>query len=87
MREVIFEAAKMTDKASALEHIAKKLNFPDYFGKNFDALNDCLTDISEETEISFDDISLFKSNLGISADMILKVLNHAAKQNGALKIK
>ena len=48
MKEVILEAAKMTDKASALEHIAQKLNFPDYFGKNFDALNDCLTDICEE---------------------------------------
>lgn len=25
--------------------LKQKLNFPDYYGKNFDALNDCLTDI------------------------------------------
>lgn len=87
MKKVIFEAAKMTDKVSALEHIAQKLDFPDYFGKNLDALNDCLTDISEETEISFDDVSLFKANLGISADMVLKVISLAAKKNPALKIK
>ena len=87
MKEVILEAAKMTDKASALEHIAQKLNFPDYFGKNFDALNDCLTDICEETAISFDNEALFKKNLGVYADIILKVIRFAAKQNPKIKLK
>ena len=34
------------------EYIADKLGFPEYYGKNLDALYDCLTDISEETEIT-----------------------------------
>jgi RNAse (barnase) inhibitor barstar len=34
------------------EYIAQKLGFPEYYGKNLDALYDCLTDISEETEIT-----------------------------------
>lgn len=34
------------------EYIAEKLDFPDYYGMNLDALYDCLTDISEETCIS-----------------------------------
>ena len=33
------------------EYIAEKLDFPGYYGKNLDALYDCLTDICEETEI------------------------------------
>ena len=33
------------------EYIAKKLEFPEYYGKNLDALYDCLTDIDEETEV------------------------------------
>ncbi len=87
MKEIIFEASKMIDKDSALKEIAQKLNFPDYFGNNFDALNDCLTDISEETKISFDDENLFKKNLGVYGDIIMKVITFAAKQNPKLKIK
>ena len=33
------------------EYIAQKLDFPEYYGKNLDALYDCLTDICDETEI------------------------------------
>jgi hypothetical protein len=33
-------------KAALLESIAKALDFPDWFGENWDALEDCLTDLS-----------------------------------------
>jgi hypothetical protein len=32
-------------KNSMLEKMARALDFPDYFGLNWDALNDCLTDM------------------------------------------
>jgi RNAse (barnase) inhibitor barstar len=32
-------------KKQFLEHAAKALNFPEWFGGNWDALNDCLTDL------------------------------------------
>lgn len=35
-----------SDKMSLLENIAKALAFPDWFGRNWDALEDCLTDLS-----------------------------------------
>ncbi|MBE6007799.1 MAG: hypothetical protein E7235_01215 [Lachnospiraceae bacterium] len=87
MKEITLEAAKMTNKDEALKHIAKKLDFPEYFGNNFDALNDCLTDISEETSISIDNEELFKGNLGVYAEIIKKVFQFAAKQNKNLKFK
>jgi RNAse (barnase) inhibitor barstar len=34
------------DKATALDAIAAALSFPDYFGRNLDALYDMLTDLS-----------------------------------------
>ncbi|WP_326837667.1 barstar family protein [Amycolatopsis rhabdoformis] len=34
------------DKGSTLDAIAKAMSFPDYFGRNLDALYDMLTDLS-----------------------------------------
>ena len=34
------------DKAQLLKNIAAALHFPDWFGHNWDALEDCLTDLS-----------------------------------------
>ena len=37
---------RLASKAGFLGRAARALNFPDWFGKNWDALNDCLTDLS-----------------------------------------
>jgi RNAse (barnase) inhibitor barstar len=39
------DAAHVRDKEGFLDQIAKALHFPGYFGRNWDALNDCLTDL------------------------------------------
>lgn len=39
------DGTKIRDKKTYLQAIARALKFPDYFGKNWDALNDCLTDL------------------------------------------
>ena len=36
----------ITDKAALLRKIAAELGFPDWFGENWDALEDCLTDLT-----------------------------------------
>ncbi|EME52102.1 barstar family protein [Amycolatopsis decaplanina] len=42
----LIDGARTVDKDSTLDAIAEALSFPDYFGKNLDALYDCLTDLS-----------------------------------------
>lgn len=44
--DIRLDLADCTDKASLLECFASALAFPDWFGRNWDALSDCLTDLS-----------------------------------------
>ena len=39
------DGAEMTDKNQLMQEFAAVLNFPDYFGGNWDALRDCLGDV------------------------------------------
>lgn len=41
------DTRKLTTKEKSHEYLAKQLGFPEYYGKNLDALHDCLTDIKE----------------------------------------
>jgi RNAse (barnase) inhibitor barstar len=36
----------VTSKAEFLQAAAETMNFPDYFGENWDAFNECITDLS-----------------------------------------
>jgi hypothetical protein len=55
----VLNGSKIRDKQTFLEQIARVMKFPDYFGKNWDALNDCLTDLPRTSEKGF--ILLFES--------------------------
>ena len=44
-RCVVLDGAAVVDKASFLDECARGYGFPAYFGHNWDALADCLTDL------------------------------------------
>jgi RNAse (barnase) inhibitor barstar len=43
---VRIDLARLASKTGLLGRAARALKFPEWFGKNWDALNDCLTDLS-----------------------------------------
>ena len=51
MKSVILDAKKMVEKENMHEYFAKKFDLPEYYGKNLDALFDCLCEINEPTLI------------------------------------
>jgi len=61
------------------EVLAEKFGFPPYYGKNLDALHDCLTDIAEKT------IIILKKSKQIDS-RILTVLRDSEEENPKLKI-
>ena len=42
---------RLYDKEEAHAYLAEVFDFPSYYGHNLDALYDCLTELSEETEV------------------------------------
>ncbi len=54
------------DKAGLLAAIARALAFPDWFGGNWDALEDCLTDLSWRPGAAH--ILVFEATEGIAGD-------------------
>lgn len=47
----ILDGKNITDREMLHDTLASSLQLPDWYGRNLDALYDCLLDIQEETEI------------------------------------
>ena len=47
MKEIVLESKYLCDMEKSHDYLMKKLDFPDYYGKNLDALYDCLTDLRD----------------------------------------
>ena len=54
MRTITFCEHDLVSLEQMHEYLARELGFPEYYGANFSALNDCLTDISQPTRIVID---------------------------------
>lgn len=79
---ITLDAAEMNEKAQAHRYLADRLALPDYYGKNLDALYDCLTDLGE-TEIRF--VNLEQAE-GTYFARVLSVFREAEAENPSLHI-
>ena len=53
MREITIDCTGVTSGIALHALIAKSLDFPSHYGRNLDALYDCLTEINHQTQITF----------------------------------
>ncbi|MGX8693745.1 MAG: barstar family protein [Methanobrevibacter sp.] len=67
-------------KEKGHDYLMEMLDFPDYYGKNLDALYDCLCEIGVETEI------ILINGDEVSSEMIDTFVD-AASENDFLKFK
>ena len=51
MKIIIIDAKRFTSKSDAHEYLAYSLDFPVYYGKNLDALADCLSELPRATAV------------------------------------
>ena len=78
MKKIILDGNLM--KNNPHDYIKDNLNFPEYYGKNLDALFDCLGDIGEKTEIIL-------INPKIVDKIMINTFKDASKDNPSLLFK
>ena len=85
MKKVILDCEKLLERKQAHLYLAEMLNFPDYYGKNLDALYDCLTELGECTIVLAGESVLRQSNN--YGARILRVFEEAVHANPNLKLE
>ena len=79
----LLDGAEIRGKERFLNHAAAVLSFPDYFGNNWDAFEDCLTDMSwHETDgflIVYDHFEAFAQHSPDQFKMALEILQDSVE--------
>lgn len=84
--EIVLDAKRFKGRTRAHAYLKEALRLPDYYGKNLDALYDCLGDIGEETVIVVPEVIRKKEFLGEYGQTMLRVFKDAAAENEMLKV-
>lgn len=87
MRTVKLELGKMTGLMNLHSYLQQVLELPEYYGGNLDALYDCLTEITEETELIVPEKAASEECLGWYGRQLLQVMQDASAENGMLHVK
>lgn len=82
---VILDCQKLSCRLPAHKYLQEALGFPKYYGKNLDALFDCLTELGDCTVVLRGKDQLAQSG-GYGA-RILQVLENAAQANPGLTLE
>ncbi len=75
------DASRLTDREESHDYLAEVLELPSYYGKNLDALYDCLTEMTD-TEIIVD----HADEAGEYYSQILEVMAEATEENDQLEL-
>ena len=62
-----------------LHHLKEKLELPEYYGNNLDALHDCLSERKELMLICISNYGNLKKSLGEYAEILIQILKDSAE--------
>ena len=81
METIFLDAAAMTDREAAHDHLAARLCLPAYYGRNLDALFDCLTDSRTPITVRLLHREALEDRLGRCGRALVRLLRRAAAEN------
>ena len=85
-KRVTLSGNKMLTKDAMHIYLARKLKFPSYYGKNLDALYDCLTERDTPLHITVTYTERLKEQLGDYSEAFLQTLQDATEENELISL-
>ncbi|MCI9144411.1 MAG: barstar family protein [Lachnospiraceae bacterium] len=82
----VLDGEKITDREMLHDILAEQLALPEWYGRNLDALYDCLTERREATEIRILQKSVLEERLGGYAKALENVLSAIAGENPEISV-
>ena len=77
----VIDGAEIMTRDELHDALARQLALPDWYGRNLDALFDCLTDLHEPTDVVVRHSDELFAHLGVYADVFQTVLADAEGEN------
>ena len=78
---ILCDFARLGTPDAVYDYLTEELRFPDYFGRNLDALHDCLTDVASPTRL------ILTGTGSPCGQHFLRVFRDAAKKNRNLTVE
>lgn len=80
------DCAMMTGRLETHEYLKEKFSFPDWYGKNLDALYDMLTAICDPVTVVLQNGQAVEANLGGYGSALLATLREAAEETPCIEM-
>lgn len=78
---VILDGNLILDRKMLHDVLAEELHLPEWYGRNLDALYDCLTDVREETMITLRNRDALEEHLGSYGHRLMRLLEDVTLDN------
>jgi ribonuclease inhibitor len=84
MKEIVINGARITSVEAAHSYLAHKFNFPEFYGRNLDALWDILSTTSVPTHVAIINANKLHESLGEYGQSLINVFVEADQTNANL---
>ena len=81
MTEILIDCTAIRDRTAFHNALAQAMVFPEWYGKNLDALHDCLTDIGTDTILRLLHWGAVEAALGSYGKAAARVMEQADLEN------
>ena len=86
MKHCILDGQTIETRDQLHTTLQQALELPDWYGRNLDALYDCLTDSHAPISIEFQNREALTEHLGRYAKALEQVIRDAAEENGNIEV-
>ena len=81
MAEIVLDGLELRSLEEVHDRFAQALALPEWYGRNLDALYDCLTDLGEPVTVRLQHQEVLEGRLGRRGRALVRLLRRAAAEN------